>query len=355
MAEPLDPYGVLQVARSASADDIRRAYRKLARKYHPDVNPGDAAAEERFKQISAAYDVLSDAKKRKLFDEFGAGGLREGFNADEARAYQRYAPGGGRNPGDMDFDLGDMFGDFFGGGGRGRGRGGDLSATVEISLGESIRGSEVTLELPTAGACDACGGVGQARDAMQACRDCKGTGKVQAVRGPVNLKTRCPHCNGSGQRGPTCGACGGSGRSSRRDAVTVRIPKGADHGTKLRVAGRGSPGPGGPGDLIIETRIRPHAFFRREGLDLYLRLPVTLEEAYLGTTVAVPDATGSVKLRIPPLSQQGARLRLKERGVARGNQKGHLYVELDVRLPQGHGQADAEAVASAMRTLTAAY
>lgn len=358
MADAIDPYAVLQVARGASADDIRTAYRKLARTYHPDVNPGDAAAEERFKQISSAYDILSDAKKRKLFDEFGTQGLRDGFNADEQRAYARYSQGRGGargpHPG-MDFDLGDMFGDFFGGRGAARGKGKDLSATVEISLGESIRGSEVTLEIPSQGSCSACGGQGQARDAAQRCADCNGSGKVQAVRGPVNLKTRCPHCQGTGQRAPTCGQCGGSGRSARRDSVTVRIPKGAGDGTKLRVAGRGSQGPAGPGDLVIETRIRPHAYFKRDGLDLHLRLPVTIEEAIHGTQVEVPDAAGTVKLRVPPGSQQGAKLRLKGRGVTRGAQTGHLYVEIDVRMPDAAGELDAEALAAALKALNQAY
>lgn len=368
MADENDPYRALGISRNATNDEVRRAYRKLARQYHPDVNGGKPEAEEKFKQVSAAYDILSDAKKRRLYDEFGSVGLREGFNPEEARAYQRYTqqsgpytqPGPGQ--GGFDFDLGDIFGDMFGGGGgRSRqgqsasARGADLSATVDISLAESIRGTEITLEIPTEAACQICHGRGQGSGAAQTCPDCQGSGKVQAVRGPMNLKTRCPHCQGKGKRVPSCSACGGTGKTSTREKVTVRIPAGADHGSRLRVPGRGAPGARGAGDLVIETRIKPHAFFRRDKLDLYLRLPVTLEEALLGAQLEVPTAQGQVKLRIPPCSQQGTRLRIKNKGVTRKNQSGHVYVDLDVRLPDDSKKVQASEIVQAAKTLSSAY
>jgi len=294
MAESKDLYAILGVKRGATRDELRRAYRKLARQNHPDMNPGDKAAEERFKHISVAYEILYDPAKRKLYDEFGLDGLRTGFDANNAREYQAWARardaggarggrGVGTGPGgaggfDFDFDLGDLFGDLFAGqaGGarprRGRSRvaaGADVLASVDVDLAQALAGTEVKLEVP-------------------------------------------------GQ-----------------DVVTVRIPPGADTGSRLRVAGRGAPGVNGgpPGDLVIETRVRPHPFFVRQGLDLRLRLPLTLAEAYGGTHVDVPTPTGTVKLRVPPLSQQGTELRLAGKGVRRGSERGDLFVILEVRLP----------------------
>ncbi|HET6346006.1 MAG TPA: DnaJ C-terminal domain-containing protein, partial [Myxococcota bacterium] len=260
----------------------------------------------------------------------------------------------------VDFDLGDVFGDFFGGtgGGGGRrqraGRGADLAAVVEIDLGQALRGTEVQLEIPNQATCGVCRGSGvESGGASQTCTDCRGAGTVQAVQGPVSLRTRCPSCAGTGKKGPRCGHCHGSGREPGSDTVTIRIPPGADNGSKLRVSGRGAPGSGGAaaGDLVIETRVRPHPFFRREGLDLHLKLPVTLDEAYNGATVEVPTPTGAVNLRIPPRSQQGARLRLRGKGVKRSEQSGDLYVELDARLPD----ADDANVAEAVRVVSRAY
>ena len=330
MATDKDLYAVLKVSKTASENDLRKAYRALARKYHPDVNPDNKAAEERFKEVAGAYAVLSDAKKRQLYDEFGTMGLRDGFDAQKARAYARWrqAPGAGMGGGaagsshagpgsgaGFDFDLGDIFGDWFGGkrpGAKaGVRRGRDLSATVEIDFVQALRGCEVAFQMP----------------ARAACARCHGTGK---------------------HAGATCGACGGSGRAAGSEVLTVRIPRGADNGSKLRVGGRGEPGPGGqPGDLLIETRIRPHAYFRRDGLNLILRLPVTMAEAYSGATVSVPTATSAVNLRIPALSQAGTRLRLKGKGVQRGAQAGDMFVELDVRLPDIQDPRIAEALEQA--------
>jgi molecular chaperone DnaJ len=342
MAQEKDLYAVLGVPRTVTTAELRKAYRKLARKHHPDVNPGNKAAEERFKEISSAYDVLSDESRRKLYDEFGEVGLREGFDAAKARQYQAWqqgqgsGPGSGRRPagggpgGVFEFDLGDL-GDLFGDlsgftrGGRERGgrggrsrRGQDVVAHVDVDLAQAISGTEVQIEVPTSELCPQCGGTGVL----------------------------------SGGRTP-CGRCHGEGVVSHTDSVTVRIPPGADTGSKLRVPGRGAMGPGGGprGDLLLETRVRPHPFFRREGLDLHLRLPVTVVEAYEGATVEVPTPTGPVKLRVPPRSQQGAQLRLRGKGVTRGHEQGDLYVTLDVRQPD----RDDAKVAKAMAALGEAY
>jgi DnaJ-class molecular chaperone len=331
MADIPDPYIALGVSKGAADDVIRTAYRKLARKFHPDVNPNDKAAEERFKEVSSAYDVLSDPKKRALYDEFGSIGLREGFDAQRARAYARGGPGmgGGGRPGGFggqagqggpEFDLGDLFGDLFaGGGGRRRGpqRGRDVVARVEISFRESLEGREISLQL---------GGGSSSK-----CQGCGGSGKI------------------GGPRGNPCGVCQGSGQSPGGGTVTVRIPKGADNGSKLRVAGRGEPGPGGAaaGDLIIETQVRPHPHFSREGLNLLLRLPISLEEAYNGASVGVPTPSGEVSLKVPPLSHPNTRLRLRDRGVQRGSQTGDLLVELDVRFPERSDEAVAAALKQA--------
>jgi molecular chaperone DnaJ len=356
MADEKDLYAVLGVKKTATHDEIRKAYRKLARKHHPDVNPGNKAAEERFKEVSAAYDVLSSPDKRKLYDEFGTAGLREGFDPAKAREYQQWArsreaTGGGAAPGGFDFDLGDLFGDVFsgygGGGAASRGRGGaraprarpgqDVVATVEVDLAQAIAGSEITVEVPTPEVCPECGGSGADPAAgSTTCPDCGGSGRKQAVRGPMRMTTTCPTCGGSGKLSQPCPRCGGEGVVSQTETVKVRIPPGADDGSRLRVPGRGAAGVnGGPrGDLIIQTRVRPHPYFRRDGRDLHLRLPVTLAEAYEGASVEVPTPTGPVKLRIPPRSQQGAQMRLRGKGVRRGKEQGDLYVTLEVRLPE---------------------
>lgn len=284
MADAKDPYAVLGVSRGASDDEIRKAYRKLARKYHPDVNAGNKEAEERFKEISAANDILSDPEKRKLFDEFGEAATRSGFDAEQARNYQRWAGGmggGGQRAsspfggaaagGGVEFEFGDVFGDLFERGSRrtrGPQKGRDVVATVDIDLLEAIRGTEVQLRIP-----------------------------------------------------------------GRSDPVTVRIPPGADDGSKLKVAGQGQPGAGGSGDLLIETRVRPHPHFTRHGLDLHLKLPLAIDEAYNGATIDVPTPDGNVGLRVPAQSQQGDKLRLRAKGIQRGSERGDLYVQLDIRMP----------------------
>lgn len=300
-----DLYDDLGVSRSASQDDIKKAYRKLAAKLHPDKNPGDSKAETRFKAVNRAYGVLSDPEKRKLYDEFGEDALREGFDADAARAYRRAAGAGGRvrfsRGGGGGFGFEDMggaggFGDLFGELFRNRGRGGAASGRQAGMKGSDVA-SEVTVDFHS------------------------------AISG-ANLKLQLQD--------------GG-------EPVTVRIPPGAGDGDKVRVAGHGAPGMfgGPPGDLILAIRVKPHPHFERQGLDLYLDLPITVGEAHRGAKVRVPTPEGDVTLTVPKHAQSGQVARLKARGVKRKNEKGDLYVRFLVKLPD----ADSEEVDKAVDIL----
>jgi chaperone protein DnaJ len=362
MAEDL--YKTLGVSKTATADEIRKAYRKLARKHHPDVNPGKPEHGEKFKKISSAYEVLSDDKRRKAYDEFGEDSLRTGFDADKQRAYEQqsrqqaerggggFRGGGGvsgggfgGDEGGYDFDLGDLFG----GGGRGASRSGprtgdDIVARVELDLPQAIKGIELSVDAPTGKTCATCKGAGSLGGK---CTRCGGSGRVNAAQGPMKIVAACPQCGGSGKE--PCPTCHGSGVIPGTRKVTVRVPPGADTGDRLRVAGVGAPGTRGgpPGDLYIEVVVRAHKHFRRDGLDLTLTLPVMVDEAYLGANVSVPTADGSVQLKIPPKSQTGQKLRLRGKGVKRGSSTGDLYVELQVRLPDKDDPKFAEAVTAA--------
>ncbi len=282
MAESL--YQTLGVAKEASADAIRSSYRKLARKHHPDVNPGDTKAEEAFKKISAAYEVLSDDKKRAAYDEFGDESLKGGFDPDKAREYAKWQHtrqqqrSSNFQQGPIEFDFADLFGRQ-----RGPTRGADLHAAVEIDLRQAVEGAEFAADIPGQG------------------------------------------------------------------AVRVRIPKGADTGSTLRVPGKGAPGRNGgpPGDLFLETAVRPHPFLRRDNLDLLLTLPVALDEAYNGASIDVPTFDGPVVLKIPPGSQNHAKLRLRGKGISRRDTRGDLIVELDVRMPDKVSPELAEALRKA--------
>jgi DnaJ-class molecular chaperone len=281
-------YETLGVSRDASPDAIRKAYRKLARKHHPDVNPDNKAAETRFKAVSAAYEVLSDAKKRAEYDEFGDAALSGGFDPDKARDYARWQQRRDQRSsrfdgtGPVEFDFSEMFNRR-----RGANRGADVHATFQMDLRQAVEGAEVSIDVPEQG------------------------------------------------------------------TVRVRIPPGADTGSVIRLSGKGQPGVRGgpPGDLVIETEVRPHPVLRRDGLDLYLTLPVTLDEAYNGASVDVPTFDGTIVLKIPPRSQNHARLRVRGKGIERKTSRGDLFVELDVRMPD---QLD-QALGDALREAGSAY
>lgn len=368
MVNEPDLYAVLGVAKSASDDEIRRVYRKLAREHHPDLNPGKPEAEERFKAIAAAYDVLSNKEKRALYDEFGSEGLRGGFDPEQARAYRRWAnaresSSAGQGSGlpfegaPFEFDLDDLLG-------RTRGRtraaspfpvaGADVAATVDLDFASALRGIEVELSVPSLVDCSACGGSGaRSGTAARPCEGCGGHGRTQAVRGPLRMTVTCPVCGGRGEVHEPCDTCDGKGTLEGVERVRVRIPPGAASGDELRVRGKGGPGllGGAPGDLIIHTRVKPHPHFERDGLDLRLRLPLTIGEAYSGTSISVPTPSGAVRMKVPPRSQQGAELRLRGKGVARGTDRGDLYVVLDLRMPD----RDDEALSALMSQLDAYY
>jgi len=349
MADSTDYYAVLGIARDAPEDEIKRAYRKLARKYHPDVNPGKKEAEEKFKQISAAYEVLSNSEKRKLYDEFGVEGLRGGFDPEQTRAYQRWsedraATGASDEEVPFDFDFGDIFGARAGRVPR-QGypsAGDDIHATVTLDFVTALRGTLIEVRTPVQSTCPACSGSGEEPGSRpETCPDCQGSGKRRIARGPMNLVTECPRCGGDGKIRTPCRNCGGSGVLQSDQTVEVRIPAGADDGSELRVRGKGGAGVSGgpPGDLIIHTRVTPHPLFKRDKLDLTLTLPITLREAYSGASVSVPTPSGTVQVKIPPRAQSGSTLRVRGKGVARGSSTGDLYLELQVRVPDAADEA----------------
>jgi molecular chaperone DnaJ len=364
MADPVDYYAILEVARTANADEIKKQYRKLARKYHPDVNPGDQTAEERFKQIAGAYEVLSNDDKRKRYDEFGVEGLRGGFDPEQARAYQRWteerATSGARERDvPFDFDLGDLFG-ARDSSPRSRSRQGfalageDLQTTLKLDFVTALRGTRISVRVPAVSTCPSCAGSGEEPGSNpENCPECQGSGKLQLGKGPMKVTAVCPRCGGDGKIHTPCTSCAGAGMVQTEQTVEVRIPPGADDGSELRVRGKGGPGIGGgpSGDLLIRTQVEPHPYFTRSGLDLNLKLPITFREAYSGATVSVPTPAGIVQMKIPPRAQSGSKLRLRGKGVTRGSNTGDLYVELQIQTPD---RAD-EPLESALRESDALY
>jgi len=348
MAKEKDLYAILGLSKGASADEVRKAYRKLARKFHPDVNPGDKQAEERFKDLSTANDVLSDDKKRALYDEFGMEALQAGFDPTRAREYKRWAesghgfsfrpeagaegaefnfgfefPRGGRRRGATD-DRGfaDILNEMFGGAAEEaprRAAGQDIEYPIEVDLLDALRGTKtaVTVRRPTP------------------CATCQGTGRV-------------------GRR--ACTTCGGTGTVETRERLSVKIPAGVADGSRVRVAGKGGAGHNGgkPGDLYFVVRVRPHQLLKREGQDLIMEVPITATEAIRGATITVPTLTGRVQLKVAPGSQSGQRLRLRGRGAPdpKGGEPGDMYVRLMIRVPPG---ADPDALRDALDALDRAY
>jgi molecular chaperone DnaJ len=325
-----DYYEVLGVSRSATEADLKRAFRQLALKHHPDRNPGDSEAEGRFKAINEAYAVLSDPDKRAQYDRFGRVDLPPGgFGVDL----------GG---------LGDLFEDLLGGfvggagGRRGRGRrGDDLRYDLELSLEEAAAGLETKLQIPRADTCEACRGSGvEPGSSRVACPTCRGRGQVRYQQGFLTVARTCPQCGGEGQvtRNP-CKQCRGEGRVDQERTLKVRVPPGVDDGAQMRLAGEGDGGVlgGPPGDLYVVLHVRPHQFFRREGLDLHCTLPLTFVQAALGAEVDVPVLGGLARLKVPPGTQSGATLRLKGKGMPglHGRGKGDAVYTAVIEVPVG--------------------
>jgi molecular chaperone DnaJ len=359
-----DLYAALGVPRTATADEIKKAYRKLARKHHPDVNPGNKKAEERFKEISHAYDVLGDADKRKLYDEFGDAGMQAGFDPARAREQQnearRWQETMGRDSGFGGYSsFEDVFGDIFRGREEWSGpeRGADVESELEIGLLDAVRGLSTTIDLRRRAPCDVCGGAGVDPASTTTCPDCGGQGHIRVGKGPVAFTRQCPRCGGRGKVGSRpCQKCGGAGHVETSERLNVRIPPGVSDGSRVRVAGKGSAGTGGAsgGDLYIRVRVRPHPLLERRAEDLYMDLPVTVSEAMLGASVAVPTPDGgTVRLRVPEGSQSGRLLRVKGHGVPhlKGGGRGDFYLRLAVQVPDGRPESAVEAA----RALDSAY
>ena len=344
-----DYYRVLGVSDTATAKEIKSAYRKLSREYHPDANAGDAAAEERFKEISAAYDVVGDAEKRKEYDEVRRlGPAAAGF------------PGGG-GPGGFTFtdggDLGDLLGGLFGRGGGRRGgtrgggphRGQDLEAELHLTFEDAVAGVTTAVHLTSDAPCSTCHGSGaKPGSSPRQCSNCGGRGVVSDNQGLFSLASPCPFCAGRGVViDDPCGSCRGTGVERRPREVKLRVPAGVDEGQRIRLKGRGGPGRHGgpPGDLYVIVRVSGHALFARRGKDLTLTVPVTFPEAALGADITVPTLGGPpVTLRVPPGTRSGRTFRVKGRGVPAAKGAGDLLVSVEVAVPSKLSSAERKAV-----------
>ncbi|WP_454260400.1 molecular chaperone DnaJ [Pseudoxanthomonas mexicana] len=322
-----DYYEVLGVARDASEEDLKKAYRRCAMKHHPDRNPGDAAAEAAFKECKEAYEVLSDGVKRRAYDAHGHAAFEHGMG------------GGGPGGPDMGDIFGDIFGNIFGGGGaRAARRGADVGYVMELDLEEAVAGIEKRIEIPTLVACDPCKGTGSADGRVETCGTCGGRGNVGMQRGIFAMQQACPACGGRGQtiRNP-CTECHGAGRVEEEKVLSVKIPAGVDNGDRIRLTGEGEAGPPGtpPGDLYVEVRVREHDIFQRDGDDLHCEVPIRISQAALGDTVRVPTLKGEAEIRIPAETQTGKLFRLRGKGVksVRSRSEGDLYCRVVVETP----------------------
>ena len=358
MAE--DYYQTLGIDRKADTDEIRKAYRKLARKHHPDLNPGDKAAEDRFKKVQEAYDVLSEPKKKTMYDQHGfysdngmpGGGQRPGAGPNMGFGgfdfSDIYAKGGGprgrpqQDPGEST-NFNDLFGQWFG---RGQGgaesshapeKGTDLEYGLSIDFWQAIRGTQVKLKISHQETCSTCNGSGSRAGANVVCPECSGSGNVTQMAGAMRFSLTCPKCEGVGRLRNKCATCHGDGRLSADESVEVRIPAGAQQGSRLRAAGKGNAGSQGtmPGDLYITIRVEPHPFFQREGDDIHISLPVRIDEAGLGAKIEVPTIDGRALLKIPQGTKNGQKFRLREKGVqnSRTGVRGDQIVEVAVLAP----------------------
>ena len=331
-----DFYATLGVAREASAEDIKKAYRKRAMECHPDRHAGDKHAEARFKELNEAYDVLKDDQKRAAYDRFG---------------HAAFEGGGGGRPAGFEFGgggLGDifdqMFGEFMGrrGGGRGPRAGADLRQSVEIDLAQAFSGTTVQLRVPTRVVCDACSGTGSADKARQGdvCGTCGGAGRVRAQQGFFVVERTCLTCGGSGRviRNP-CRVCNGGGTVARERTLQVQIPAGVEDGNRIRLGGEGEAGPHGapPGDLYVHVAVRPHPIFHRDGANIFCRVPIRMTQAALGDEIEVPAIDGSrARVKVPPGTQSGDQFRLRGKGfsVLRSAARGDMFIQVAVETPR---------------------
>ena len=370
MASKQDYYATLGVSREAKDEELRKSYRRLVRKFHPDVNPGDKAAEERFKKIQEAYDVLSDKKKREVYDQYGfysdhippggpgagsgGGQPRPGpdvnFNGFDFRDFTGGAAAGSQGAGEGGFR--DIFSQFFGGKAHTQAaaaapeRGSDLEYGLNIGFWDSIRGTQVKLNVSRQETCGTCSGSGASGGGSAVCPECDGTGTVTQMAGAMRFNLTCPRCEGKGRLRNVCPTCHGDGRLPRTDVVEVRIPAGANTGSRLRVAGKGNAGKmgGTAGDLYINIRVEPHPFFVRNGSNIEIRVPVTVTEAALGAKIDVPTIDGRAQLKVPQGTQNGQKFRMREKGVmdARTEKRGDQIVEVNLQAPKANDERTRE-------------
>jgi molecular chaperone DnaJ len=327
-----DYYTVLDVARTASEAEIKKSYRRLAMKYHPDRNPNDQESEEKFKEAKEAYEVLTDPQRRAIYDQHGHEGLSGRGGA------------GGFGPGDAFSDIfGDVFGDIFGGARRGGGRqvyrGADLRYDLELDLEQAVFGHNATVEFTTLAECEPCSGSGAAPGSKTVtCETCNGIGQVRMQQGFFAVQQACPRCKGRGQTiSQPCDTCLGQGRIRKKKTLQVKVPEGVDTGDRIRLTGEGEAGRNGgpPGDLYVEVRVREHPIFERDGSNLSCEVPVSFVTAALGGTVEVPTLGGQVELKVPAETQSGRVFRLREKGVkpVRGGPVGDLFCRVAVETP----------------------
>ena len=331
-----DYYTVLGVARDAPEDDIKKSYRKLAMKFHPDRNPDDKGSEDRFKEAKEAYEILTDSKKRAAYDQFGHAGV------DPSAGFAR--GGGPEGFGGFADAFGDIFGEIFGQqgrGGRGNGvfRGADLRYNLDLSLEEAARGAEVKIRIPTMDACETCHGTGaKPGTEPKTCHTCHGRGEVRVSQGFFSLQQTCPTCHGTGKVIPEpCATCHGVGRVKKHKTLSVKIPAGVDQEDRIRLTGEGEAGKNGgpPGDLYVVVNLKPHAMFQREGADLHCEMPISFATAALGGEIEIPTLDGHAKIKIPAETQTGQVFRLRNKGIrpVRGSVQGDLYCHVAIETP----------------------